>query len=151
VAIVDDVNAQLKDAMKSQDKDRLKALRNIRAAFIAAMKDERGLRDTLTDEEAIGILRKLAKTRQESIEAYRAGGREDLVAEEQKELVHIDAFLPQLAGEDVVRGWVKEAIAAVGATSPKEMGKVMGKVMADHKAEADGKLVQRLAKELLGG
>jgi hypothetical protein len=62
----------------------------------------------------------------------------------------IEAFLPQLAGPDVVRGWVQEAIAAIGATSPKDMGKVMGALGQAHKGEYDGKLAQQIVKELLG-
>ncbi|MCA9493702.1 MAG: GatB/YqeY domain-containing protein [Myxococcales bacterium] len=147
MSIFDDVSAHMKDAMKSGDKARLAGLRNIRAAFIEAIKVDGSA--TLADEAAETILRRLAKQRRESIDAYEAGGRTDLVAEEKAELVVIEAYLPAQADEATVRGWVSEAIAASGATSVKEMGKVMAALMGAHKGEVDGKVANRIIRELL--
>lgn len=148
MSIFDQVSEQLKDAMRAKDKDRLNGLRGIRAAFIEAVKVDGST--TLPDEKAIEILRRLAKQRKESVDAYTAGGRDDLVAEENKELAVIEAFLPKMADEATTRGWVVAAIAESGATSAKEMGKVMGVLMAAHKAELDGKIANKIVRELLG-
>ena len=149
MAIIDDVSTQIKDAMRAKDKVRLTALRSIRAAFIEALKSDGA--ETLSDEQVMPILRKLAKMREESIAMYKQGNREDLVAIEAAELAHIDAFLPSLADEATTRVWVEEAIAASGAAGPGDMGKVMGHVMKHHKADVDGRLVKTVALQLLNG
>ncbi len=149
MAIIDDVSTQIKEAMRAKDKVRLLALRSIRAAFIEALKSDGA--ETLADEKALPILRKLAKQRVEAIEMYKKGGRNDLVEGETAELAFIDAFLPKLADEETTRGWVREAIAASGAAGPQDMGKVMGHVMKNHKADVDGKVVKNLAMQLLRG
>lgn len=149
MAIQDDVTQAMKDAMRAREADRLRALRNIRAAFLLVRKETGA--DDITDEQAIVSLRKLAKQRKDSISSYAEGGREDLVAAEQAELDVVLEFLPAGPSEDTVRGWVAAAIDATGATSPREMGKVMGAVMRDHKGEADGAVVRRLVLEQLNG
>lgn len=147
MGLAETVSDELKAAMRAKDKVRLGALKNIRAAFIEAQKEDGS--DTLADDKALGILRRLAKQRRESIDAYSAGGRQDLVDAEAAELAVIDAFLPQLADEDTTRGWVQAAIAQTGASSPGDMGKVMGALMGAHRDEIDGKLANRLVRELL--
>ena len=148
MSIVEDVNTQMKDAMRAKDKDRLRALRGMRAAFLEAMKQP-GAADTLSDDEAIAILRKLAKSRVESITAYTEGDRPEMAEAEQQELDVIEAFLPKLADEAQTRAWVSAAIAATGAAGPSDMGKVMGKLMGAHKDELDGKLANQIVRELL--
>lgn len=145
--MVDDITAQMKTAMRAKDKPRLAAIRAIRAAFLNAMKADGS--DSLTDAQCIDILRKLSKSRKESITAYEQADREDLAETERFELAVIEEFLPQLANEETTRGWVQEAITATGAASMKDMGKVMGHLMANHKAELDGKIAQGLVKSLL--
>jgi uncharacterized protein YqeY len=103
----------------------------------------------MSDEQAQTILRKLQKQRQESIEMFTQGGRDDMVAAEQAELVIIESYLPQLADEAQTRAWVEEAIKASGAASPKDMGKVMGQMNAKHKGGVDNKLVSQITSELL--
>jgi uncharacterized protein len=147
VPIFDTVSEQLKDAMRAQDKVRVTGLRGIRAAFIEAMKVDN--QTTVPDEKAEEILRRLAKQRKESIDAYKAGGRVDLVAEEERELAVIESFLPQVADDATTRRWVEEAIRSSGATSQRDLGKVMAALMAAHKGQLDGKLANRVARELL--
>jgi uncharacterized protein YqeY len=147
--IVDDVSEAIKEAMRAKDKARTTALRNMRAAFIEALKLDGSA--SLTDEQAVAILTKLGKQRKESIAAYEAGGRDDLVAAEVAELSIIEEWLPKLADEPTTRAWVAEAIAATGASKPGDMGKVMGALMKSHKGEFDGKLANQLVKEALGG
>jgi uncharacterized protein YqeY len=149
MGLVETATAQMKDAMKAKDAPRLAALRNIRAAFLTEMKRDGS--ETLDDAVAIAVLRKLAKQRQESIDAFTQANRPERVAEERAELGVIEEFLPRLADEATTRAWVKEAIAASGATSAKELGKVMGAVMKAHKGDVDGDLARRLATELLSG
>jgi hypothetical protein len=147
--ILETVNEQLKQAMRAQDKPRLSALRNVRAAFVNAMKEDGST--TLSDEACIAVLRRLAKQRMESIEAFESGGRPEKAAAERAELALIEGFLPRLADEATTRAWLREAIAGSGATSPKDLGRVMGALMKAHKDEVDGNLARRLAAELLGG
>jgi len=145
---VEVVTAQMKDAMKAKDAARLGALRNIRAAFLVEMKRDGS--ETLDEATAIAVLRRLAKQRQESIEAFEQAQRPERVGEERAELAVIEEFLPRLADEATTRAWVDEAIAATGATSPKELGKVMGALMKVHKGDVDGDLARRIAAERLG-
>jgi uncharacterized protein YqeY len=146
---VETVTEQMKAAMKARDSARLTALRNIRAAFLVEMKKDGA--ETLEEEVAIAALRRLAKQRQESIEAFEKAGRAEQLAAEQSELAVIEEFLPSLADEATTRAWVEEAIATTGASTPKELGRVMGAVMKAHKGDVDGDLARRLASELLGG
>jgi hypothetical protein len=147
--ILDAVGDQLRQAMRAQDKARLAALRNIRAAFQNAMKEDGS--ETLADEACIAVLRRLAKQRAESIEAFEAGGRPEKAAAERAELALIESFLPGLADEATTRAWVREAIAASGASSPRELGRVMGALMKAHRDQVDGNLARRLVTELLAG
>ena len=147
--IIDDVNVQMKEAMRAKEKIRLTALRGIRAAFIEALKADGS--ETLADDKCIPILRRLEKQRKESIAAYEAAGREDLAAPEREELAVIEGFLPSLADESTTTLWVKTAIADAGAAGPQDMGKVMGALMRAHKGEVDGGLAKDIALRLLKG
>ena len=149
MAIFDDVSTQLKDAMRAKDKTRVTALRSIRAAFLSAIKEDGST--TLADEACIALLRKLAKQRQESIAAFAGAGRDDRAGAERAELSVIDTFLPSLADEATTRRWVEEAIAASGASSPQDVGRVMGALMKAHKGEMDGAMANRIASDLLTG
>jgi uncharacterized protein YqeY len=145
--IIDDVNDQMKAAMKAREERRLAALRSMRTAFLNEMKKDGAT--TLSDEVAEGLLRRLEKQRKESIEAFEQAGREEMAAAERAELVVIQAFLPQLADEAQTRAWVEEAISETGAESPRDMGRVMGALMKAHKAELDGNLARGLVQQLL--
>ncbi len=147
MSLVDDVSLQMKQALKANEPLRLRALRNIRAAFLTEMKKDGST--SLPDELSRELLRKLEKQRKESIEAFEQGGRPEMAAEERAELAVIQTFLPSLADEATTRRWVQEAIAASGASSAKELGKVMGALMKAHKGELDGNLARKLAADLL--
>lgn len=124
-SIEEEVGAALKDAMRAKDAERLKALRAIRASFLTALKSE-GAGDKLSDKEAIASLRKLAKMRQESIDMFQKGGRDDLVQAETNELNVINQWLPTLASSEQMHTWAQEAVDKTGASKPGDMGKVMG-------------------------
>ena len=147
MAIFDEVTHGMQAALKAKDEVRLTALRAVRAAFLLEMKKDNAT--TLSDEVCIALLRRLEKQRNESIEAFAAAGRADRAAAERAELAVIESFLPKLADEATTRAWVQEALAASGATSAKELGKVMGALMKAHKGDVDGNLARKIAGELL--
>jgi hypothetical protein len=147
LGIFETVSAQMNEARKAKDETRLGALQQIRAAFLNELKKDNST--TLTDEACIGLLRKLEKQRQESIDAFTNVGRADRANAERAELAVIQTYLPQLADQATTRRWVEEAIAASGAVSQKEIGKVMGALMKAHKGEMDGNVARRIASELL--
>jgi hypothetical protein len=120
----------------------------MRTAFLNEMKKDGS--DTLSDETCVGLLRKLAKQRHESIDAFEQAGRSELAADEKTELAVIETYLPSLADEATVRGWVEEAISQTGASAAGDVGRVMGALMKSHKGEMDGGLAKRIASELLG-
>jgi uncharacterized protein YqeY len=147
MAIFDEVSKQMTDAMRAKDAPRLAALRGMRAAFQTDMKREGA--ETLSDDACVTVLRRLAKQRKESIDAFEKGGRADRVAEERAELTVIETFLPSLADESQTRSWVEAAIAETGASALDDVGRVMGAVMKAHKGDVDGQLAKKLAAELL--
>ncbi|PSB07909.1 glutamyl-tRNA amidotransferase [filamentous cyanobacterium Phorm 46] len=144
------IDAEIKTAMKSKDKVRLETVRGIKK-FI--LEKEVSLRpsgqETLTEAQELEILMQIAKQRRDSIDQYRKGGREDLVAQEEAELVILEEYLPPQMSDEEVSKIVDEVIASVGATSAKEMGKVMGKAMQQLKGKADGNKIQDMVKAKL--
>lgn len=149
MGIYEQVGNELKEAMKARDKALTTALRNIRAALVHVAKETGA--DTVSDARSLEVLRRLAKQRAESIDAYEKGGRPELAAAERAELKVIEAYLPELADEATTRGWVQEAIAQTGASSTRDLGKVMGALMKAHRDELDGELANQIARELLAG
>jgi uncharacterized protein YqeY len=145
--IFDEVRKQMTDAMRAKDAPRLAALRGMRAAFQTEMKREGA--ETLSDDACVAVLRRLAKQRRESIDAFEKANRTDRAAEEHAELEVIDTFLPSLADESQTRSWAEAAIAETGASAPGDVGRVMGAVMKAHKGDVDGLLAKKLAAELL--
>lgn len=141
--ILEDVKA----AMKERAQVRLDALRFVQSAI---KNREIELRpNPISDEEILGVLRKLVKQRKESIDQYTQGGRQDLVDKEQAELKVIEAYLPQQMDRSELEKIVKDVIVAVNAKSPKEMGAVMKEVQARTAGRADNKMVSELVKALL--
>ena len=136
-----------KEALLAGDKDRVSTLRLLKAAITQKAKEK----GQDVDEAAIlDVLNSAAKQRKEAMEAYLKGGREDLSAKEQRELEIIQQYLPEpLSDADLVT-CVEAVISELGATSPKDMGKVMKAVMAEVKGRADGGQVNRIVKERLG-
>ncbi|MFZ9870442.1 MAG: GatB/YqeY domain-containing protein [Candidatus Kapaibacteriota bacterium] len=146
--LTDVIQADIKEAMKSGDKLRLETLRSIRAGILEFEKS--GLDRPMTDEDAISILTKAAKKRKDAIEQYLAAGRPDAAATEEAELAIIQGYLPAQMSRDEVAAVLADVIAAIGATGPSDVGKVMGAAMKQLKGKADGTLIQAVAKELLG-
>jgi len=144
------IKVDLTEALKAGDTAKALSMRYLLAevhnAEIAKGKDA-----VLTEEELAAVLQKQAKQRQESIEAYQKGGRDDLVAKERSELEMIKNYLPKPMGEDQIRELARAAIQESGAAGMAEMGKVMGALMPKVQGQADGSVVSRIVKELLGG
>jgi uncharacterized protein YqeY len=136
----DEIQSQMHQAMKAGDKVRLGALR----LLMAAIKNrEVEVRHELEDDEVREIAGKEVKKRTESIEAFEAAGRTELVEKERQERDVVAVYAPTQLSEDTVDALIDEALAATGAASPKEMGKVMGFVMGKAKGQADAALVQQ--------
>jgi uncharacterized protein YqeY len=146
VSLSEQLQADMKTAMREGDAHRRDTLRMAVAAVQNAAKDKRA---DLTDEEALAVLTRQVKTRRESIKAYRDAGRDDLADKEQSEIDVLSPYLPEQLDEDEVRALVAEAVSATGASSPKDIGRVMGALMPKVKDRADGALVSRLVNEEL--
>ena len=146
MSLTEQLQADMKTAMRDGDAHRRDTLRMVIAAAQNAAKEKR---EPLSDEEALAVITKQVKTRRESIKAFRDAGRDDLADKEQSEIDVLEPYLPEQMGEDEVRALVIEAVAATGATSPRDMGKVMGALMPKVKGRADGKLVSSLVNEEL--
>jgi len=127
--------------MRSGDALRRDTLRMAESAIYNAEKRDRR---SYSDDEVAGVLAREVKTRRESVEAFRKGGREDLASKEEAEIGILAAFLPQQLSEAEITGLVEEAIAATGAAGPRDMGKVMGWLSPRTRGKADGRAVSQL-------
>jgi uncharacterized protein len=143
------VESEIKKAMLARDKDRLRALRAIKS-LILLEETKGGATETLSEEDEMKLLTKAAKQRKDSAEIYQQQNREDLYAVEAAELEVINEFLPKQLTEEEVEAEIKEIIASVGASGPKDMGKVMGVATKSMAGRADGKLISQKVKALLG-
>lgn len=141
------VAIDLMAAMKNQEKEKLEALRALKTAFILA-KAETGSTD-LSDEEELKIVQKLIKQRKDSAAEYQANGRQDLVDKELNEANVISIYLPKQLSAEELEAYVKAIVAEVGATSMKDMGKVMGIASKKLAGTADGKSISEAVKKLL--
>jgi uncharacterized protein len=140
----------LKTAMKAGEKPRVSTIRLIQAALKDKDIEARGLgKDPLSDDDILALLQKMTKQRQESISIYEANGRPELAAGERAEVAIISEFLPQQLGEDEMRAAIKAAVADTGATSVKDMGKVIGKLRADYAGRMDFGKASGMVKEAL--
>jgi uncharacterized protein YqeY len=142
------LSESMKSAMKGGDKAKLAFARNLHAAIRKREIDDR---IDLDDAGVVKIITSLAKQRQDSIEQFRQGGREDLVANEQAELEFLKSFLPEQMEESEIRRLVEAAVNQSGASSAKDMGAVMKILMPQVQGKADGKLVNQIVREKLGG
>ena len=142
------INADLKTAMLAKDEVGLRGIRAIKSAILLA-KTEKGSDGTISPEREVQMLQKLVKQRRDSITEFEKANRQDLIAKEQEEENVIEKYLPAMMSEEEVREVVKAAIATTGATTQKEMGKVMGIVSKQLAGKADNKLVADIIKSLL--
>ncbi|MDY5774003.1 MAG: GatB/YqeY domain-containing protein [Bacteroidaceae bacterium] len=148
MSLFDQVSKDIIAAMKAKDKIRLEALRNIKKYFIEA-KTAPGANDELSDEAALKIITKLSKQGRDAEALYKAKGREDLAAEEAAQAAVIEGYLPKQLSAEELEAELKAIIAETGATSIKEMGKVMGTASKKLAGKADGKAIADAVKRLL--
>ena len=145
----DRISNDIKDAMKAKDKVRLETLRNIKKVFLEA-KTAPGANDTLTDDAAMKIMQKLVKQGKDSAALYNEQGRADLAEAELAQVAVIETYLPKQMSAEELEAALKEIIAEVGATGPKDMGKVMGTATKKLAGLAEGRAISAKVKELLG-
>jgi uncharacterized protein YqeY len=149
-SMLDRLQTELVAAMKSKDAPTLSTVRMLKTALMEA-KTRKAKDETLSAAEEIEILQRYVKKRREAIEEWKKAGRADLVENEEREIAVTQRFLPAALGEDELRRIVADIVAASGAASPKDMGRVIGAVMGRVKGQAEGAVVSRLVKEALGG
>ena len=145
----DRISNDIKDAMKAKDKVRLETLRNIKKVFLEA-KTAPGANDTLTDDAALKIMQKLVKQGKDSATLYNEQGRTDLAEAELAQVAIIETYLPKQMSAEELEVALKAIIAEVGATGPKDMGKVMGTATKKLAGLAEGRAISAKVKELLG-
>jgi hypothetical protein len=148
VALKERITEDMKTAMRAGEKDRLATIRLVLAAVKQIEVDER---ITLDDARMLAVLEKLAKQRKESIAQFESGGRADLVAKEAAELAIIQSYLPAQLSQSELDALIAEAISSTGATTIKDMGKVMGVVKSRAAGRADMAAVGARIKQKLGG
>ena len=144
--MLDQLEEELKIALKAGEKAKTMGLRNIIGKIKAAQIDKG---ETLTDEESSKILKTAAKQLKESIDQYQKGGRDDLAEKEAFELTLLEKYLPEQLSEEHIRQTVKNIVKNTGAGSMLDMGKVMGATMQELAGSADGKIVQKIVQEEL--
>ena len=145
------VDSDLKTAMREKNAVKLGVLRMLKAALTNATIEKSGADSELTDAEAIQVIRKQVKQRQDSIESFEKGGRADLAAKEKDELSILQSYLPQGISADEISKVVRETIAEVGATSKAQMGAVMKALQAKVAGRADGKTLSTEVQRQLSG
>ena len=147
--LFDIISNDIKEAMKARDKVRLETLRNIKKVFLEA-KTAPGANDTLTDDAELKIMQKLVKQGKDSAALYHEQGRADLAEAELAQVAVIETYLPKQMSAEELEAALKEIIAEVGATGPKDMGKVMGTATKKLAGLAEGRAISAKVKELLG-
>ncbi|MDT2021118.1 GatB/YqeY domain-containing protein [Methylocella sp. CPCC 101449] len=141
----------MKEAMKAGDKRRLATVRLIQAALKDKDIEARGAGKTVSDDDILALLQKMVKSRQESADIYAKAGRPELETQEREEIAIINEFLPKQLGEDEVKAAIAVAISETGATSMKDMGKVVGALKAKYTGQLDFAKASALVKGMLGG
>lgn len=143
------IDSDIKEAMKARDQDRLRALRAIKSLILLEETKDGAGADGLTTDAETKLLTKAVKQRKDSADIYRQQNRADLLATEEAEIAVIEKFLPQQLTEDELRAKLQDIMARVGASAPSDMGKVMGVATKELAGVAEGKVVSALVKQLL--
>ena len=148
MTLTEQINQDIKQAMLAKEKEKLEALRAVKAALL--LESTKGGSGEISDEAGSAIIQKLVKQRKDASAIFKEQAREDLAKDEDFQIEILSVYLPEQMGEEEVRKIVQETITKVGASSPADMGKVMGPVMGKLKGKADGQLISTLVKEELG-
>ncbi|OIQ68796.1 yqey-like protein [mine drainage metagenome] len=148
MSLINKVDQDIKQAMLAKQPDRLRGLRAIKSALLLA-RTEKGAAEELTEEAEIKVLQKLIKQRKESADIYKSQNREDLYEIEMQEMQVIEPYLPTQMSAAEIETYLKDLIGRVGATSQKDMGKVMGAANKELAGKADGRTISEVVKKLL--
>ncbi len=146
--LIETIDQDIKKAMLAKDDARLRGLRAIKSALLLA-RTEKGASEVISEETELKVLQKLIKQRKESAEIYQTQNREDLYQIEKEEMQVIEAYLPQQMGREEITVYLQDLIKKVGATSVKDMGKIMGAANKELAGKADGKTISEIVKQLL--
>ncbi len=149
MSIKDRLTEDMKQAMREREAGKFR-LSVIRMALASVKNLEINERRELSEEDLLSIISKEVKMRRDSFEEFQKAGRQDLADQAQQEIVILTAYLPEQLSEQEIADIVKEAIVKVGATGPKDMGKIMAEIMPKTKGRADGKFINKIVRELLG-
>ena len=150
MTIQEKIDADLKEAMRSKDAERLSVLRMVKSALMNAAIEMQGARAQLPDPDAIAVIRKQVKQREDSIEGFEKGGRPELAAKERREIEFLTEYLPKPLTENELEQLVKGAIAEVGATSKAQMGAVMKVATQKAGGRVDGRTLSQAVQKALG-
>lgn len=148
MALADQINNDIKEAMKAKAEANLRALRAIKSAILLEQTSGKG---ELDEAAELRLLQKLVKQRKDSIAIYQQQNREDLAKSEIEEVAVIEKYMPAMMSENEIRAALTEIITTVGATSPADMGKVMGVASKQLAGKADGRTISELVKKILAG
>jgi uncharacterized protein YqeY len=146
MSLIEEIDDEIKDAMKARDNERRDALRLI---LDALKKSEKELQRPLSEEEELQVMQRERKRRVEAAEAFREGGREEQAAAEERELEILEEFMPEPLSESEIEDIIDDVIAEVGATSMAQLGRVMADVMPQIAGRADGSQVSQIVREKL--
>jgi uncharacterized protein len=149
MTIQEEIDGDLKDAMRARDAARLSVLRMVKSALMNAAIEKIGAAGVLSDFEAVAVIRKQVKQRLDSIQSFETGGRPELAAKERKEIEFLTAYLPKPLGENEIQQIVKDAIAQIGATSKAQMGAVMKIAAEKAEGRVDGKTLSQAVQKAL--
>jgi uncharacterized protein len=150
MTIQEEIDGDLKDAMRARDAARLSVLRMVKSALMNAAIEKIGAAGVLSDFEAVAVIRKQVKQRLDSIQSFETGGRPELAAKERKEIEFLTAYLPKPLGDNEIQQIVKDAIAQIGATSKSQMGAVMKIAAEKAEGRVDGKTLSQAVQKALG-
>ncbi|MBV8351222.1 MAG: GatB/YqeY domain-containing protein [Verrucomicrobia bacterium] len=150
MTIQEKIDADLKEAMRSKDAERLSVLRMVKSALMNAAIEMQGARAQLPDPDAIAVIRKQVKQREDSIEGFEKGGRLELAAKERREIAVLMEYLPKPLTENELEQLVKGAIAEIGATSKAQMGAVMKVATQKAGGRVDGRTLSQAVQKALG-
>jgi uncharacterized protein YqeY len=149
MSLINQVDQDIKQAMLAKQPDRLRGLRAIKSALLLA-RTEKGAAEELTTEAEIKVLQKLVKQRKESAEIYKTQNRDDLYQIEIDEMKVIEPYLPHQMSHEEIEAYLKDLINRVGASSVRDIGKVMGAANKELAGKADGRAISEVVKQLLG-
>ncbi len=149
MALLERIEKDFKQALQQKQVEKLSVLRGLKAALHNKEIEFKSLKKEMTEEIIIEVVQKEAKKRREAAEMYKKGERKELAEKEEKELVILNQYLPEQLSDDKVKELVIKAIQAVNPAGPQDFGKVMGKVMAEAKGQAQGDKVKKIVQEQL--